>query len=613
MSPMSQRIPIRKVLVAAGALAMAGLVARVVHTRVAATRADGSAPEASSAAGRQRRWTVTLETHIKQPGASSDRDNAVGLTGDWVSTLSGESAAGYDIAYELQNAHATGSGFGEVSPADVAQLEHRLGERFWVTYQPDGAAIRVHFPRDMTDDVRNFLELVVTQAQLIRPAKASPQWTTTERDGAGTYFASYEDLGQGEILKRKMRYLPLDGTAGPNDTSVAVRVDSSETRFSVDGRGLVDSVQGHETTYVEAKLGALGLGIDIRIHFDHPRSGVAPELVGSFDRASPRLDSGPIVTQRATEQEMLARRDARLIHDVTLAQILGAVRSGHPDEKTRAQLEALLRERPAEIPPAVTFVRDADTGASAIVLQALGAAATPAAQGALCALAIDDGTAGPLRAEAVGALVRTKEPTASTISTLTRLMDASDPALRRQALYMAGAAGDNSRDSDPQATAQIEAELLRRHANCNGATCVDVLGALGNLATPAILPSVRRSLKDGSPVVRAAAVRALRKVTAPGTDQLISTTMTDDPDATVRDAAVFAATFRPIAPLFEALCRAIEADPTDYVRSAAIEAVAKHVDESPLVEKALIVAATKDPKPGVQRLARDALGPRAPN
>ncbi len=619
MNPTSKSIPIRKVLVAAGALATAALVARVVQTRVAAAtierggRSDRGAAGTDSNAGRQRRWAVTLETRIKQPGAATDRDNTIVLTGDLVSTLSGESAAGSDVAYELQNAHASGTGFGEVNPADVAELEHHLAQRFWVTYQPDGAAARVHFPRDMTDDVRNFLELVATQAQLVRPAEASPQWTTTERDAAGTYFAAYEGLGPGEILKRKMRYMTLDGTSGPHDSSVAVRVDSSETRFAVDGQGLVDSVQGHEATYVEAKLGALGLSVDIRLRMDHPRSGRDPGLVGSFERARPGLDSGPIVTQRATDQEMLARRDARLVYGLTLEQVLDSLRSGHADEKVRAQVEALLRQRPKDIPAAMAFAREAGKDASTLVLQAAGAAGTPATQDALCVLASDERAPGPLRIESVGALVRTKEPTAPTIATLIRLMDAGDAGLRRQALYMAGTAGANCEDGDPQALARIQAELLARHASCNGPTCVDVLAALGNLGTPAIVPSVERSLGDGSAAVRAAAARALRRVKIPAADGLIARAMKDDADPSVRAAAVFASTFRPLSPLLEALSHTIEADPVDYVRTAAIEAVANHIDESPLVEKALVTAAAKDSVAGVRRLAREALGPRAPN
>jgi len=600
-----QRVPFQRVLVAAAVIVAAGLAARVVHTRVASV-ARGSGTE-NSAAGRQRRWSVLLETRISQPGAADDRATTITLRGDWVSTVSGESASGYDVAYELEGAHAEGTGLGDVRAADVAQLEHHLAERFWVTYQPDGAATRVHFPKDMTDDVRNFLELVATQVQLVRPAAAQRQWTATERDAAGTYFAAYDDLGAGAILKRKMRYVTLDGTAGPGDSTVAVRVDASEVRFSVDAAGLVDTVAGSEATHVDAKLGALGLNVDIRIRLDHPRSTRAPDLIGSFEGAKPGLDSGPIATQRASDEEMQARHDARLLYGVTITDVLDTVHSGHADDKTRERLEAFMRQHPGDIPRALTFVRAADHDQAATVLQALGAGGTPPAQDAICTVASDDRAPTPLRTEALAALVRTKQPTASTVATLLRLMDAPDPALRRQALYMTGTAGNASATRDPQTTARIETDLLARWDRCSAQTCVDVLAALGNLATPAIVPAVEHALADGNPSVRAAAVSALRRVKVPSADPFIAAAMTGDKDPSVRAAAVFAATFRPVGPLLEALSHAIETDAADYVRSAAIEAVAGHIDESPLVEKALASAAAKDPVAGVRRLASQAL------
>jgi hypothetical protein len=56
----------------------------------------------------------------------------------------------------------------------------------------------------------------------------------------------------------------------------------------------------------------------------------------------------------------------------------------------------------------------------------------------------------------------------------------------------------------------------------------------------------------------------------------------------------------------------MEADPVDFVRVQAINVLAEHVDRSPLVQEALVAAATRDPKPAARRLAREVLGPRTP-
>jgi HEAT repeat protein len=259
---------------------------------------------------------------------------------------------------------------------------------------------------------------------------------------------------------------------------------------------------------------------------------------------------------------------------------------------------------------ALVFARDADPKAAKLVLQALGAAGTPAAQEALCSLAADGAAPVAGRADALGALIQTRRPTGATITAIIHLMDAAEPSVRRQALYVGGAIGSDSHDAGPDASAQIEGALLDRYGKSRGPARLDLLVALGNLATPNVLPPIEQALADDDASVRAGAARALRKVKAPSADRLISTAMTGDRDPSVRAAAVLAASFRPIGPLVEPLAHTVEVDPVDYVRTGAIEAVASHVDESPLIQKALVTAATRDPSPGIRRLARQALGPR---
>jgi hypothetical protein len=602
-------------LVTAAALAAAAALA--IRTRVAASSptaasAIGAAGRSGPGIGRQRRWAVALETKLQEGGAAASRNgNTTVLTGDWIVTVVGVSPAGYDLACEIQNAHVTGAGGGPVDARDLAQLEQNLGRRFWVSYQADGAARQLHFPRDMTDDVRNFLALLVTQTEMVRPLQPSAQWTATERDGAGAYFAAYEQPGSKQIIKRKLRYVSVDGAATASAASIGVRVVHAEARFTLDDQNLVTEVEDREVAALDPKMGAPALAVEIELHLDRARSGIVPELIGSLERARPGLETGPVVTQRAPADELQARSDARLVRDLTMAQILATVGGGQADDRTRVQLEALFRRRPADIPAAAAFARQASPSATRMVLQALGVAGTEPAQGALCAVADDPQAPTPLRVVALGAFIQTKRPTETTISTITRLMDAQDPAVRRQALYMAGSLGSNSQGDEPAAAARIETELLGRYATCAGSACLDLLAALGNLATPRVLPPIARALNDLHADVRASAVRALRKVKDPSVDRLISTTMIGDHDPNVRAAAILAATFRPIGAFIEPLARTVRTDPVDYVRSAAINSVASHVDGSPLIEHALMAAATDDVKPGVRRLARQALGPRA--
>jgi HEAT repeat protein len=611
---MRKSIKTRTVLFTAAALAAA--VALGVRARVAASSAPVAAATTtvglSADAGRQRRWAIILETKIRQGDLSAAAPASTTiLTGDWTVTVSGASAAGTEVACQLDKAHIVGSGFGTVDAKDLAQLEQNLGKRFWVTYQRDGAAKLLHFPREMGDDVRNFLELLVTGSELVHATQPSPQWTATERDGAGTYFAAYQQPSSSQIIKRKLRYVSLDGVAASGPAPIGVSIENAETRFTLDQDGLVSELHGHESSSLDSKMGAPALGVEITLQMQRALAANDRSLIGSLDRARAGLDSGPVVTQRAPAEELQARYDTRLIKDLTLHQVLEGLASGHPDDRTEPALEAIFRRRPSDIPAALAFVRQASPGAAKAVLQALGVAGTDAAQSALGAVATDGHAPAGLRVAALGGFVQTKRPSAATISTLVGLMDSTEPGIQRQALYMAGSVGSSGHDDDPAGTARIEAELLGRYARCSGPLCLDLLAALGNLATPAIVTPIAQALNNSPADLRASAVRALRKVKDPAAERLISATILGDHDPGVRAAAIFATTFRPIGTFVEPLTRAVRTDPVDYVRTAAINSVANHIDASPLIQAALVAAATDDVKPGIRRLARQALRPRA--
>jgi len=107
----------------------------------------------------------------------------------------------------------------------------------------------------------------------------------------------------------------------------------------------------------------------------------------------------------------------------------------------------------------------------------------------------------------------------------------------------------------------------------------------------------------------AAAARALRLATGPEIDGLLGAAITSDGDAGVRAAAIFAAGFRhPIGPqIGQALVRAAKADPAESVRSGAITLLRENPGASPETAETLAWIAGHDAKPGVRRLAQEAL------
>jgi HEAT repeat protein len=601
-------IGIKTVLVTAAALAAAVIAAGGGRRYAAAS--NRTSEGGSQKAGSQRRWGVTMEASLTLGGGAGSSQTTV-VSGDWVETVSGSSASGYDVACELDHPHVVGKPAAAVDPKDVAALESRLGRRFWITYRPDGAVAQTHYPRDMSDTDRNLLQLLATSTQLVRPSRPLPQWTSTERDGAGAYLANYEQPEPREILKKKLHYVALDGMSG-GGSGLRLVIDASEARFALDGQGQIEAVHAHEATHFDAKLGTESVGIEIRVEMDRPRTGMATELIGSLERAESQLVSGPVVTQKPSEDELVLRSDTRLMEGVTLKEVLAAVRDGKDDAKTHSRLEAFLRRHPSDISTALAFAREGDgLGLSGAVLGALGAAGTPEAQAALCALSGDANASPVLRKSAMIALVRAKRPTEETMEAFVRLMNGvGDASTQREIFFTAGTMAHNGEETQPALAARLETALADRYSKCSGEACVVLLQALGNVGTSRAMPVLEPALEDADANRRAAAVDALRLIRDPGVDVLIADRITKDPDAKVRAAAIGTVRYRPMGPLVEALSSAIKVDPSDFVRVQAINVVTEHVGESPLIRQALVAAATTDPKPGVRRLAGEVLGTR---
>jgi HEAT repeat protein len=137
----------------------------------------------------------------------------------------------------------------------------------------------------------------------------------------------------------------------------------------------------------------------------------------------------------------------------------------------------------------------------------------------------------------------------------------------------------------------------------------DLLAAFGNSAGPLVLPAIRDALRDPRDPVRAAAARALRLAPATEMERLLAETLTSDRSPSVRLAAMFAAGFRhPMGPLLgEALVRAARTDPFEYVRSDALTLLRQNHADVPRAAETLAWVAEHDDKPGVRRLAREAL------
>jgi hypothetical protein len=583
-------------------LRMTAVIAVVILISVPALSHAGTGPTP----GEQRCWSLHFRVRLDQPGIQ--KPVAIDLTGDWISTITAVRAGEYDAALELANARLTG-GAASVPAGAVEQTQQRLSRRFWATYRNDGALLAVHFFKDVSPSDRNLLQMIATEAQLVCPDRTEAVWRTIERDGAGSYLAIYNRTEPLVVVKRKLKYVDTDGAAGGPANRIHIDMDPSEFRFSLDADGGILTFDGTDRVRMGMPAADEGqLAATTETHLSGLRGSSAPELIGSLARALPDLVSSPIVTYQPDPAQSRAQRDTRLLEGRGTASLLAAALAKESDPALPDRLTALFRRRPESATAAVELLRK--NGGCKLITDALASAGSPAAVEALAGVARDPLFARPARMDALIALIRVQQPRPEAMRIPSVLLDDSDVQVRSAARMVSGALARAGRAEYPEDADNIDASLIARYRKTREVPeLTDLLAAMGNSVGPTIVPVIEAALRDSRAPVRAAAARGLRLAAGPDVDRLLSIAIASDPDPSVCAAAVFASSFRrPLPPLIgEALVRAARENPADYVRSDAVNLLRQHPDASPHTAEILTWVAEHDVRPGVRRLAREAL------
>ena len=584
-------------------LGLIAAMAAVTMVGVPTTRAA----EAGRTPGDQRRWALTLRVRLEQPGGQQPVE--VVLSGNWVSTISGMRPGEYEAMLQLANAHIEGAGIKSAAADAAAQMERRLARPFWGTYRDDGALLAVHFFKDVNASDRNLLQTVATETQLVCDSPDRPVWTVTERDGAGEYLAIYNRQEPGVVVKRKLKYVYIDGAAGTPADGLHLDVQQSELRFSLDPDGEIATLEGSNRIRIGAPVGDGGqLTTIFETHLTNLRRGQSRELIASLVRALPEVESSPVVTHKRDPEQARAERDGRLIEGRTTESLLEAVQANEKDQMLNERLAALFRQRPRAAAAALDLLRK--SGAQDRITAALGAAGSPTAIEALGSIAGDATLPGTLRIDALNGLILVQRPSPEAMRIPNALLDDKDATVASAAAIASGALARAGRAAQRAEADTIDAALIARYRNAKKAgERSNLLDALGNSGGPMALPVIEDALRDPGNPARPAAARALRLAEGPEVDGLLSGAITGDKDPHVRSGAVLAAGFRhPIGPVLgEALVRAASADPVPHVRSSAISLLRQNPDASARIAETLKWISENDTEPGIRRLAEEAL------
>jgi hypothetical protein len=585
----------------------AGLSLAALIAAMTISAPPGFAAGAGQTVGEQRRWTLDFRVRLEQPGGQAPVE--VDLGGELVSTVSSVRTSEYDAAIEVAGARVTGRGVTDAPAGAQEELRRRLGRRFWATYSNDGTLLAVHFYKDVNPSDRNLLQMILTEAQFVRPEAGEPVYTIIERDGAGSYLAIYQQGASDDVVKRKLKYVETDGVAGASATGVRVAVDGSELHFSFAPDGEMKSLDGTDRVSIGLTAGEGGqLAAITEVHLTNLRRGRAAELIGSLAAARPEVVSSPVLTHRMDPEEQRALRDQRLLEGRSTTSLLEAAISPEGEEMLSDRLAALFRRRPEAVREALALLKT--NGPQKRITEALGAAGSAAATDALVRLAGDKAAPESQRVDALTALAQTARPSEEAMAVPAALLDDADVRVASAARLMAGAMARAGRATHAKVADAIDAALIERcRKSVEAAEMSNLLGALGNSASPAALAVVEGSLRDPRATVRGSAVRALRLGLGAEVDDLLSGAITGDPDANVRVGAIFAASFRPAvsSPLTASLLEAARKDASATVRSSAISLLRRNVNASPQVAGTLGWIAENDAKPGIRRQAREAL------
>lgn len=578
----------------------------------AATAMAAAAAKPQNHPGDQSHWSLDFTARMEQ---GSTPPMEVHLSGEWTSTISALHPGSYDAQLQLTGVHCIGDAAQKAPPAAVASLEARLSRPFWATYSSDGRLAEMHFYRDSTTADRNLLQTIATELQLVRPPVARTSWTAEERDGAGEYSALYLMQESGHLVKSKLKYTYTDGVAGARAEIVHVVIDKSEIAFSLTPSQDVAEASGTNSIRMDLTNGTTEhLAAITQFHLTNLRTGQAPELIGSLDRARLQVVDSPIITQRRNPTAAQAEADDRLLDGYDTDRLLAAAFTSDSTGPASAdRLAALFRRRPEAASKAATLLLR--KGGQRTVTNAMGAAASPSAVTVLSGIAHNSSLSEDLRVDAILAFVQMQHPTAEAMRVPHDLVHDSNPGVRTAARMITGALARAGRSTHEAEAEAIDASLIALYRDAgNVREKSDLLGALGNSVGPTVVPVIEEALRDARIPVRAAAARALRLADDATADRLLATTITSDRDAAVRSDAIFATRFRHPLPehLAQALVHAASDDTANFVRSDAVAVLRQNLTASVEISEALERIAAQDPDPGIRRQARAALASHLP-
>ncbi|RYZ35452.1 MAG: hypothetical protein EOO71_35400 [Myxococcaceae bacterium] len=501
-------------------------------------------------------------------------------------------------------------------PAMLAMLE----APFYVTYNRQGAALRVHFEKEVGALAQNFLRLLVASTQFVAPDVRQDTWQAQELDVTGQYVARYRALpDMNGYLKQKLRYLKLSTVDGlrPMDASVKMELAAS-ARYVLGAEGWPQSIEANEQTRMESSAGVPPVKGSATLRVERRSVRSVPALIGSLELRRQQLVTSSLATQVFAPQDRQAELK-QLVGNARLQDLIAALgqrpasgsSEGPEAARLMTRLQALFTLDPGTASEVPALLRDTkEPRTASTLLGALSGASTPEAVRALGAAATDSQLPLPVRVNAAAMLGLANTPTPEGTQTLRELTRSENPQLHDTSVLALGTVARNSREQDASQTDALlrELEAAARSAPTPEARALWIR-SLANSADPRVLPFLQEMLRDPLVLIRQSAVEALRLIASPIAEQLLASTMVSDASPDVRRSALFATSFRPLLPLLPALGQVLRREAVESVRMEAVRLLGSNVRTLPAVQELLAWVGQNDASLDIRHTALSFLAP----
>ena len=482
-----------------------------------------------------------------------------GLVGETQSLNMVDSTSGIlslKVYEELEAGWALGFEFSEVKnvvtsdeladPMANENLQEEMNTEILVLVEASGRFSKVVFPASVGPDARNSMKDLLAHFQVILPGdQAKTEWKVEEQDTTGTYLASYRKNSKGHLvalLKTRLGYTYVEAPEATGQSLDSMTESSGQTEIQLDPHPV--SIIAEQRLAIELNGLAQGVNSVITCRFErvdasrrsYPASAPATNhllaAAGTNLKADAQQGGGKLALDPDLPDTVEILRNIRII----IAE--SGIRSADATAAMVQLVEAMKRDDKA-VAAALDKLAEDSCGKdeAALLIGAMGAAGTSAAQEALQRIITSESEPFERRETALFAFAQVESPIEGIDQTLREAYEEKSE-LWNTSLLLLGALGDRVRNTDPgrfEGTADFLLEAYRAAGERGErAAALESIGNLGLEVTP---PEIARAYADSSDRIRRAVIRSLRKTFDPAAEEILSHAFNSDPSETVRAAA----------------------------------------------------------------------------